>query len=144
MDKMTGDMIFKGVSGYPDQTLECVPDLADMSTLTGTAAGTWVSGYGVATILLAAASNTKRRKIVGALVGLFGHAGIQAQIKIAQGTTTKAVFPVFNKTLVGNEQFVAFPQPCVIEAGYDINGYIATNSGNAGETVVIKLLAVPL
>ena len=144
MDKIESDMMFKSMSGYPDQTIECVPDLADMVTLTGTAAGTWVSGYGTAAMVLAASSNTYRRRIIGVLVGGFGHAGTVGQIKILQGTTAKAVIPVNNKTLVGNEQYISLPSPVVIETGYDIKASYANSSAQNGEVILIKLVASPL
>ena len=143
VSKMENDMLVKGVTGFPDQAIVTVPDLADSIVLTSSAAGTWAGGYGAAAAILASGSNTVRRKIIG-LIASAPSAVVDFQIQILEGTTTKIQVPVSPIVAdTGAAAFIPFAHPVVIEAGNAINGKCACNGG-VQKTISVKLMAVEM
>ena len=140
MDKMSQDMIFKSLTGYPDQAIVTVPDLADAVTLTAAVGGLWANGYGAAASILAAVSNTTRKRIKGIMVSA-PSAADEFQIQILSDTTSKAQVPVVIDTATGTGVFIPFPHPVFIEAGAVIYGKVACK-GAVQRTIKVKLVAV--
>ncbi|MCK9568468.1 hypothetical protein M0R72_05975 [Candidatus Pacearchaeota archaeon] len=131
------DQVYKSVTGYPDQTIETVPDLATAIVTTGGAAWTMSAAFGT---LLLAASNTYRRKIV-AIVPTAPSILENYIIGIYLDTVLVASVPVAVETLVGALSPIILPKPIFVEAGVLIQCKSATASG--ADTIGTKLICVP-
>ena len=142
MGKMENDMMFKAITGYPDQTIQTVPTLHDSITLTAVGGGLWANGYGAAATILASGSNTSRLKILGlALSG--ASAADEFQVALYEGTTLKAEVPITVETAVGGYAPIMLPYPVYINSGTDIKGKVACK-GAAQRTLNIKLIVSQL
>jgi hypothetical protein len=131
------DEIYKTQIGYPNQTIEVLPDLATGVVTTGGGAWTMSAAFGD---LLLAAANAKRRKIVA----IFPTAPSILEnyiIGIYLDTVLVASVPVAVETLVGALSPIILPKPIFVEAGVLIQVKSATASG--GDTIKTKLICVP-
>jgi hypothetical protein len=130
--------IYKMLTGYPDQTVETVPTLADAVASTGGAAWTLSAAYSE---LLSAVNNTKRRMIVGICPS--GPTILEEyQIALYLGTTLVASVPVSVATVVGALAPIILPKPIFVDAGTLIQFKSASASG--GDSISLKLITVPV
>jgi hypothetical protein len=131
------DEIYKAQTGYPNQTIEVLPDLAVGVVTTG--GGAWAMSAAFGDILLAAA-NTKRRKIV-AIVPSEPSILENYIIGIYLDTVLVASVPVAVETVVGVLSPIVLPKPIFVEANVLIQCKSASASG--GDTIRTKLICVP-
>jgi len=132
------DEIFKEITGDPDQTITTIPTLAN--GVTCTVGASWVLGA-FATIL-AAGSNTTRNKIIG-ICPSGPSAADEYQINIYAGSTLMAAVPYTQETATGAALPIMLPKPFIIDSATDIKAKVAS-LGAAGETINVKLIAVPV